>query len=137
MGILSRFTKSNATEPITAVGNILDDLFTSDEERLSKEVVLTRLAQKITLVKAEIDKVQANHRSWWVYGARPFLLWVGGLCFFYLVVGRDLIVWASNIYFPGINIPPPVDLYTISPLAVVLLGGQAARTVDKVNGVAR
>ncbi len=137
MGILSKFKKTTVTEPITAVGNILDDLFTSDEERLSKEVALTRLAQKISLVKAEIAKVQAQDTSLWIRGARPFLLWVGGVCFFYLVVGRDLISWVSNIYFPGIDIPPPVDLYTISPLAVVLLGGQAARTVDKVNGVAR
>jgi hypothetical protein len=38
------FLTQKATEPIEAVGNVLDALFTSDKERLDKKAVLTRTA---------------------------------------------------------------------------------------------
>ncbi|MDB2431536.1 hypothetical protein N9Y15_02080 [Alphaproteobacteria bacterium] len=41
--MLSFLTKQ-ATEPIKAVGNMLDALFTSNKERLGKKAVLARIA---------------------------------------------------------------------------------------------
>jgi len=46
MGLLSKIFSIGTAEPINAVGNVLDDLFTSDEEALTLEVVKQRLAQK-------------------------------------------------------------------------------------------
>ena len=70
-------------EPVEAVGSVLDSLFTSKEEELNLEIVKERLAQKPAMIQAEISKVQAGHRSMFVAGARPFLLWVCGLGFAY------------------------------------------------------
>ena len=43
--MLSFLTKQ-ATEPIEAVGNVLNALFTSEKERLDKKAVLARIAQQ-------------------------------------------------------------------------------------------
>ena len=70
-------------EPVEAVGSVLDSLFTSKEEELNLEIVKERLAQKPAMIQAEISKVQAGHRSMFVAGARPFLMWVCGVGFAY------------------------------------------------------
>ena len=69
-------------DPIEAVGNVLDALFTSDKERLDKKAVLARIAQQPTLVQGEINKIEAAHKSVFVAGWRPFIGWVCGLALF-------------------------------------------------------
>ena len=58
----SFFSRPAAAEPIEAVGRVLDGLFTSDKERLSKTAALARVAQQPTLVQTEINKIEAAHR---------------------------------------------------------------------------
>ena len=70
--MLSFLTKQ-ATEPIEAVGNVLDALFTSDKERLDKKAVLARIAQQPGLVQLEINKIEAAHKTVFVAGWRPFI----------------------------------------------------------------
>ena len=43
MSIFSNLFSSNIKEPIDALGNTLDKLFTSDEEKLQAEAVLEKL----------------------------------------------------------------------------------------------
>jgi hypothetical protein len=76
VSILGKLFSASASQPIEAVGTVLDQLFTSDDERLEKSVLLERLARAPQLAQAEIEKVQAQHRSVWVAGARPAVVWV-------------------------------------------------------------
>ena len=78
MGILSSLFSggSSVAQPIEAIGNIIDSVFTSDEERAQGDLLKQKLAMKPALLQAEISKVQAGHRSIFVAGARPFLMWV-------------------------------------------------------------
>ncbi len=64
---------SSAAAPIEAVGNVLDGLFTSDEEKLDKQIIMARLAQQPSLAQIELNKVEAAHRSLFVAGWRPFI----------------------------------------------------------------
>jgi len=127
----SLFT-SNAAEPIDAIGNVVDSLFTSDDERLSHEEVKLRLMQKPQLAQAEINKVQAASRSTFVAGARPFLMWVCGVG-----LGMAFIVNPLLEYFmPGdgiINVP----LEQMMELTLAMLGLATLRTVEKLNGVSK
>lgn len=119
-------------EPIKAVGNILDDLFTSDEEELTLELTKKKLEQRPALVQAEINKVQAQHRSTFVAGARPFLMWVCGVGLAMAFIVNPLIEYIV----PGkelINVP----LDQMMELVLALLGLAAMRTVEKVKGVSK
>lgn len=132
MGFLSKLFSVGAAEPIKAVGNLLDDLFTSDEEELTLKIVKQRLAQRPALVQAEIMKVQAQHRSTFVAGARPFLMWVCGFGFLFAFVINPLLQWLM----PDAGTPElPLDV--MMELTLAMLGLAGLRTVEKIKGVAK
>jgi len=123
MGLLSNIFSVDAAEPINAVGNVLDDLFTSDEEELTLEIVKQRLAQKPALAQAEINKVQAQHRSIFVAGARPFLMWVCGIGFLFAFLINPILQWL----FPETGSPElPLEIMMDLTLAMLSLAGLSA-----------
>jgi len=114
-------------EPVEAVGSVLDNLFTSKEETLTLEIAKERLAAKPALIQAEINKVQASHRSMFVAGARPFLMWVCGVGFSYAF----LVAPTLEFFLPNtekIEIPTDIML----ELTLAMLGLSSLRTVEKL-----
>lgn len=128
---------AGAAQPIDAVGNVIDKLFTSDEERLDKQALLIRLAQVPGLAQVELNKVEAQHRSIFVAGWRPFIGWICGVNLLYLVLLRDLIAWAIANFAPQVTPPPAIGLDISVELVTALLGLGALRTVEKFGGRAR
>lgn len=132
MGILSKLFSVGAAEPIKAVGGVLDDLFTSDEEELTLEIVKQRLEQKPALAQAAIMQVQAQHRSTFVAGARPFLMWVCGIGFLFAFVINPLLQWLM----PNAGAPElPLDV--MMELTLAMLGLAGLRTVEKLKGLSK
>ncbi len=117
--------------PVTAVGNVLDQLFTSDEERLDKEIIKQRLAQQPALAQVELNKVEAGHRSLFVAGWRPFIGWVCGVGLAFMFLINPILQWASAK--PGPELPQDIIL----ELVLALLGLGALRTYEKMKGRAK
>lgn len=132
MSFLSKLFTSTTAEPIQAVGNVLDKLFTSDDERLDKKLALERLLQQPLLVQAEISKVQASHRSTFVAGARPFLMWVCGMGFLMAFVMNPVLQWL----FPEVGVPV-LPLEVMLELTLAMLGLASLRTIEKIQGVSK
>jgi hypothetical protein len=124
-------------QPIEAVGNVLDQLFTSDEERLSKQEALARLAQAPQIAQIEINKVEASHRTAFVAGWRPFIGWVCGLALAYNYIVRDLLVWLLAAFSPAALFPPALQMDQLMTLLLGLLGLGTLRTVEKLNGASK
>ena len=133
--MLSFLTKQ-ATEPIEAVGNVLDALFTSDKERLDKKAVLARIAQQPGLVQLEINKIEAAHKTVFVAGWRPFIGWVCRLALFYNFIARDLMVWALALTRADTP-PPPLHLDVLTTILYALFGLGGMRTFEKLQGHAK
>ena len=131
------FLTQQATQPIEAVGNVLDALFTSDKERLDKKAVLARIAQQPGLVQVEINKIEAAHKSVFVAGWRPFIGWVCGLALFYNFIARDLMVWALALTTADTPPPPPLHLDVLTTILYALLGLGGMRTFEKLQGRAK
>ncbi|WP_440056288.1 3TM-type holin (plasmid) [Pseudoalteromonas sp. T1lg65] len=132
MGLLSVLFSGKTAEPINAVGSILDELFTSDEEVLNLEILKQRVAQQPNLIQSKINQVQASHRSLWVAGARPFLMWVCGLGFLFAFVVNPILQWL----WPEFG-TPQLPLDAMMELTLAMLGLAGLRTVEKLQGVAR
>ena len=132
MSFWSRLFTSAAAEPIVAIGNVVDSLFTSDDERLSHEEIKLRLLQKPQLAQAEINKVQAASRSTFVAGARPFLMWVCGVGLAMAFIVNPLIV----TFWTDVD-EIPVPLEQMMELTLAMLGLATLRTVEKLNGVSK
>ncbi|MEQ8628115.1 3TM-type holin [Ekhidna sp.] len=126
-----------AAKPINAVGNILDNLFTSKEEKLSHEQAMAKLEQMPDLVQMEINKIEAQHRSIFVAGWRPFVGWVCGTALAYNYIFRDLIAWAINVWSPGTPLPPNLAMEHLMTILGGMLGLGLYRTIEKSKRVAK
>lgn len=128
MGFLSAIFGGAVAAPIEAIGNVLDKLITSDEEKLTKKIILERLALQPSLAQAEINKVEASHRSIFVAGPRPFLMWICGFGLGFAFLVNPVIQWVTGM--PGPQLPTNVMI----DLVVMMLGLGAMRTVEKLAG---
>lgn len=129
MGWLSKLTGGDtAIAGITAVGNVLDGLFTSKDEKLTHEEVRIRLAQQPDLAQIELNKIEATHRSIFVAGWRPFMGWVGGLGLANMFLINPWIQWITGETGP--NLPEGI----IMELIFALLGLGTLRTIEKIKG---
>ncbi len=128
MSILSKIFGGATAQPVEAVMKGLDGLFTSDEEKLDKKALLERIAQEPGKIQAEINKIEAQHRSIFVAGWRPFIGWVcgSGLAFVFLL--NPIIQWLTNEAGPAL----PMDAMT--ELVIALLGLGGLRTLEKFGG---
>lgn len=139
MGLFSFLNPiKKVSQPIEAVGSILDSLFTSDEERLDKKIILERLLQNQRNAQIELNKIEAQHNSIFVSGWRPAVGWVCSLALFWHFIGYDLLVWLTPIIWPAAPAPPALNgTETLVTVLLSLLGLGGLRTVEKINHVAR
>ena len=119
---------SAAAQPIEAVGNVFDKLFTSDDEKLQAQAVLEKLRQHPSELQIELNKIEAAHKSVFVAGWRPFIGWVCGAGLAFTFILNPIIQWKTGS--PGPELP--VDIMT--ELVLALLGLGALRTAEKFGG---
>ena len=134
MGLLSKIFGGNAgaaVQGVTAVGNVLDNLFTSKDEKLSHEEVRIRLAQQPDMAQIELNKIEAAHRNIFVAGWRPFIGWVCGVGLVNMFLINPWIQWFTGQAGP--NLPENI----IMELVFALLGLGTLRTIEKIQGRAK
>ena len=140
MSILGELLGGGATSAVEAVGKVVDELFTSDEERLDRKAVLARIAQRPTLVQAEINRIEAQHRSIFVAGWRPAIGWVcaAGLAAYFLPqYALAAWLWARTVLATGVLAPFPVRADGLFDLVLAMLGMGTLRTIEKLQGRAK
>lgn len=130
MSILTSILGEGLSAPIKAIGNALDSVTTSDEERLQAQAVLEKLAQHPAELQVELNKLESQHSSIFIAGWRPFLGWICGLGLSFAFICNPLIQWFTG--HPG----PQLPMETIHDLVIALLGLGALRTYEKQKGVA-
>jgi hypothetical protein len=79
-------------------------------------------------VQSEINKMEAQHRSVFVAGWRPFIGWICGLALAYNFIIRDVIAWVS----PQI-MPPAIQMDQLITILLGMLGLGGLRTFEKVK----
>ena len=121
---------------IDGLGKIIDDIWTSDEEVLEKKEALARLEASLRTGQMQINMVEAQHRSIWVAGWRPFVGWVCGAALAYNFIARDLMAWAFLNFGADLTIPPELHLEQLFVVLMGLLGLGGMRTFEKVKGKA-
>lgn len=120
-----------AAQPIEAVGEVVDSLFTSEEEKLDKQIIMQRLRQQPHLLQAMITQTEAQHRSVFVAGWRPAIGWVCAIGLGYTFVVNPIIQWQTG------TAGPSLDTEALMTLVISLLGLGSLRTVEKLAGRAK
>lgn len=117
-------------KPIDSIGNALDKVFTSDDERLSHAEVLEKLQQNLPALQADLDKLNAASAFGLVQFARPFCVYVAGLNFFQLGVA---IMWLDR----AAKIPQWYIEATVNGFLGALGIYGIARTIEKIGARAK
>ncbi len=130
LGILSNlFGGDTAVAGVTAVGNVLDNLFTSKDEKLTHEEVRIRLAMQPDMAQTEINKIEAQSKHWFAATWRPFIGWVCGVGVLNMVLINPWIQWITG------QVGPELPHDTIMQLTLGMLGLLGTmRTVEKIKG---
>ena len=103
---------------------IIDDLHTSKEEKMMIQLEHKKL-------QTEINRQEAQHRTVFVAGARPFIMWVcgGGLAWSFIL--HPLLTWVLAVFFPETLPPPMIDTAPLMTLLTGVLGLGAMRSWEK------
>lgn len=123
---------------VKAVGDTIDNLFTSDEERLEKEIELTKAEQEYkykhakliadqNIAQTKVNVEEARSGNLFVAGWRPAIGWVGALALFY-----QFIVYPIMGYFVA-DMPEPLDYSMLFTIITGMLGIAGMRSYDKLK----
>ena len=85
--------------------------------------------QQLIELQSEINKVEAQHRTIFVAGWRPFIGWVCGVALAYNFVLRDLLIW----FLGQEQVPPALQMEHLMTVLVGMLGLGGMRTFEKLN----
>lgn len=131
--VLSGLIGSGAAQPIEALGNLFDKLFTSDDERAQAAAVLEKLRQHPAELQVELNKIEAASRSVFVAGWRPAVGWICALGLGWAYIGHPVFTWAAALWRPGLQ-PPAIVTDNLMELLLALLGMAGLRSFEKSVG---
>ena len=104
------------------------------KEALEKELV--DAANSVMLAQTEINAAEAQHKSIFVAGWRPFIGWVCGVGIAWSMVVQPVAQWAMIAWGDGTELPT-IDTSYLMELVTAMLGMSGLRTFEKMKGVAR
>lgn len=119
-------------------GNIINKVW-PDKTQAEKDAAAFQIQQLIVQSKqaeaqTDIDKTEAASPSLFVAGWRPFVGWICGTAFGVQFVVGPLGSWLASLVGHPAQFPN-LDLGTMMPLLLGMLGLGGMRTYEKIQGV--
>lgn len=118
---------------------LIDKLFTTEDDRMAAKLKVLELEKSGELAQIAVNVQEAKHDSIFVAGWRPFIGWVCGLAFtwaFLLYPMFSFFVVALGVPV-DLTLVPDLDLASMMPVLMGMLGLGAMRSWEKKEGVAR
>ncbi len=121
---------------LATISKVVDELHTSEEEKLDKKILMQRLQQKLAEKQLDVNAKEASHRSVFVAGWRPAIGWCGALALFFAFILSPCIEWYAK--FSGMDIvPPAIDTGPLLAIVTSMLGVAGMRSFEKAKGIAK
>jgi hypothetical protein len=105
---------------IKAIGNIVDEVFTSEDERNQAKISIQKIEARLKEKQMDINAVEAGHRSIFIAGWRPALGWISALSVGYVYLFQPFIVMGLKIAGSDVELPS-LDLSQLMPLILGIL----------------
>lgn len=135
---------------VEAVTGLIDDLHTSDKERLDAEVELRKLGIEELRIESElvkgqqsVNQAEAQHTSLFVAGWRPAIGWIGAASLAYQFVLYPFMTWGwaamqgAGWVAADLHPPPMLDADALWVIITGMLGIAGMRSFEKVRGVSK
>ncbi len=125
---------------VKSVGDTLDNLFTSDEERLEAEQEImkarrnfdyleNKLVAEQNIGQMEVNKQEAKG-NWFQSGWRPAIGWIGAITLAYQFIIYPLLLWTLD---DASKAPPQMDSSMMFTIITGMLGIAGMRSFDKLK----
>ena len=125
---------------IAPVTGLLDKFIEDKDQkaRLAHEIstMAERHAQELAKAQLQVNKVEAAHKSLFVSGWRPAVGWGGVLG----MAGNFMVIPFTNFVLALLSVEvaiPLIELETMMPVLMGMLGLGAMRSYEKTKGVSR
>ena len=125
-------------DPVTG----LLDKFVEDKDQKAKlaheiATMAEKHARESAMAQVEVNKAEAQHRSIFVAGWRPFIGWTCGIALAYHFVLNPVILFAASV--SGYELPelPEFDMQSLMTVLLGMLGLGGLRTFEKTKGLTK
>lgn len=129
------------TNLIAPVTGLLDKFIEDKDQKNALAHEIATLAEKqaheAQLAQIEVNKAEAQHRSIFVAGWRPFTGWVTAISLAYHFIALPFILFATALV--GIEVPelPSFDMETLTTILLGMLGLGGLRSFEKYKGLTK
>lgn len=120
---------------VTGLGQALDGLFTSQQEKEAAAIVMAKLRQEPHRLQGMITLAEAQSDSLFKGGWRPSLGYVCVAAFAWTFVIHPIASWALTVWAPEIKQPPALVTDNLFELVLAMLGLGGMRMYEKIKGV--
>ena len=127
---------------VESIGNIVDEVFTSEDERNQAKIQLEKIEARLKEKQMSINLADAQSKAGGLSGfmQRSWRPMIGMSCalaiFWEFVLSKFILFFLGIFHYEVINLPQ-LDMGTLMPLVMSLLGMGALRTFEKTKGVAK
>ena len=118
------------------------DKFVEDKDQKAKlaheiATMAEKHARESAMAQVEVNKAEAQHRSIFVAGWRPFIGWTCGIALAYHFVLNPVILFAASV--SGYELPelPEFDMQSLMTVLLGMLGLGGLRTFEKTKGLTK
>lgn len=136
----------NGGDAVKAIGESVDKLFTSDEERLAAKLEVAKAENEFKVKLAEMDttlamgqidinKLDAGSGNWIQSNWRPMVGWVCVASIAYVYLLEPFLRFVATVIFGYAGEFPQVNDDKLFELLLTLLGVAGLKTYEKVKGV--
>ena len=129
------------TALIAPVTSLLDKFIEDKDQKNKLAHEIATMAEKqsheANMIQAETNKEEAQHRSVWVAGWRPFIGWVCGFALaWHFVLSPVVLFFAAwfNVVLPAL---PSFDMGSLMTVLMGMLGLGGLRTFEKTKGLTK
>ena len=132
-----KFLASPIIGAAEGVAKIIDRFVETDDEKQAAEIIKAKMMMQPSLAQIELNKIEAQHRSIFVAGWRPFIGWICGWALAWHFILHDLTAWVVLNFKPEATVPELVGTGELVTVLLSMLGLGAFRTVEKMTGKAK
>ena len=140
MGIIGTLFGGGAGGAIQAVTKVIDEIHTSDEERLNARNTIMKIEAELKKRQMDINLADAQSKAGGVSGMiqriwRPLIGFSCALAIFWEYGLKQFLMFFLATFKVETMPLPELDMGTLMPLVMALLGMGALRTYEKQKGI--
>ena len=126
---------------IAPVTGLLDKFVEDKDQKnaLAHEIatMAEKQAHEANMAQVEVNKAEAQHRSLFVAGWRPFVGWICATALLYHFVLNPIIMFGAG--WAGVELPelPAFDMDSLMTVLLGMLGLGGLRSYEKSKGLAK